>query len=195
MAVTLNEAHGFVSVNTSFGSVKASHLYKGANVVDGNGAIELTSVQGDIYTKTSFGSIYVENVKGKFTGQDSNGSVTGKGIEGDATVNTSFSGVTLEGVSGKISVENQNGAVDVTASGSSCKDIIIKTSFSHIGLRLPGNAGYSLKARTSFGHITSQLPITTSGTFGPDSMEGTIGGGGCTLELSNSNGNIDISRN
>jgi DUF4097 and DUF4098 domain-containing protein YvlB len=192
--VHVTEAQGFVSVNSSFGTVKGSQLYKGANVVTGNGGIELTNVQGEIYAKTSFGSIYAENVKGKFTAQDSNGSVTAKAIEGDASVTTSFSGVSLEGVGGKITVENQNGAVDVTASGSSCKDVSLRTSFSHIGVRLPANAGYRIKARTSFGRINSQMPITASGAMGGDSLEGTIGNGGCLLELTNSNGNIDISK-
>jgi len=40
----------------------------------------------------------------------------------------------------------------------------------------------------------SQLPITASGAMGGDSLEGTIGNGGCTLDLTNSNGNIDISK-
>src|SRR5262249_22257457 len=181
-------------VNSSFGTVKASELHKGANVVTGNGSIELSNVQGEVYVKTSFGSIYVENVKGNLTAQDSNGSVTGKNIQGDAAVTTSFSGVSLEGVGGKIAVENQNGAVDVAAAGSGCKDVSLRTSFSHIGVRLPANAGYRIKAKTSFGRINSQLPITASGTMGGDSLEGTIGNGGCTLDLTNSNGNIDISK-
>jgi len=96
----------------------------------------------------------VENVKGKFTAQDSNGSVTAKGIQGDVSVDTSFSGVTLEGVSGTVRVANQNGGIDVTAnSGTGCKDIRLKTSFSHLGVRVPANAGYKMTAHTSFGHI------------------------------------------
>ena len=154
----------------------------------------MSNVQGEVYAKTSFGSIYAENIKGKFTAQDSNGSVTAKNVEGDASVTTSFSGVSLEGVGGKIAVENQNGAVEVTAAGSNCKDVSIRTSFSHIGIRLPANAGYRIKAKTSFGRINSQLPITASGAMGGDSLEGTIGNGGCALDLTNSNGNIDISK-
>jgi hypothetical protein len=137
----------------------------------------------------------VENVKGKFTAQDSNGAVSARGVEGDATVDTSFSGVTLENISGKILVNNQNGAIDVTASSSSgCKDIVLKTSFSHIAVRVPGNAGYKVNAHTSFGHITTELPITATGTMGGDSLTGVIGNGACSLGLQNSNGNIEITR-
>jgi len=155
----------------------------------------LSDIEGDVFTKTSFGAIHVENVRGKFTAQDSNGSVTAKGIQGDASVDTSFSGVTLEGVGGTVRVANQNGGIDVTAnSGSGCKDIKLKTSFSRIGVRVPANAGYKLNARTSFGHINTELPVTSTGSMGGDSLNGTIGNGACIMELSNSNGNIDISR-
>jgi hypothetical protein len=193
-AVHVTDVQGFVSATSSFGTVKGSQLFKGANVVTGNGSIELSNVQGEVFAKTSFGSIYAENVKGKFTAQDSNGSVTAKNVEGDANVTTSFSGVSLEAVGGRITVENQNGAVDVTASGSGCQDVSIRTSFSHIGIRLPAARGYRIKAKTSFGRIHSELPITASGAMGGDSLEGTIGNGGCTLDLTNSNGNIDIAK-
>ena len=194
-SVRLNEIRGFVSATTSFGSVTATHLYKGANIVTGNGAIELNNAEGDVYTKTSFGSVHVENVKGKFTAQDSNGAVTAKTIAGDVSVDTSFSGVSLENIAGKIRVNNQNGAIDVTAASSSnCKDISLKTSFSHIVVRILSNAGYKINAHTSFGHVSTELPITATGTIGGDSLNGTIGNGACSLDLMNSNGNIEIVR-
>jgi hypothetical protein len=70
----------------------------------------------------------------------------------------------------------------------------LKTSFAPIQVRLPGDAGYELTARTSFGHISSALPVTSTGTIGGDSLNGKIGNGGCTLSLTNSNGNIEIAK-
>jgi len=103
--------------------------------------------------------------------------------------------VTLENIGGKILVNNQNGAIDViAASGSSCKDISLNTSFSHIAISVPANGGYKVTARTSFGHINSELPITATGTMSGDSLNGTIGNGTCALILQNSNGNIEITR-
>jgi hypothetical protein len=91
-------------------------------------------------------------------------------------------------------VDNQNGAIEVTALSDSCKDISLKTSFSHIVVRIPSNGGYRVSARTSFGKISSELPITSTGTIGSDVLNGTIGNGACTLELANSNGSIEISK-
>jgi len=110
-------------------------------------------------------------------------------------VDTSFSGVTLDGIGGKIRVDNQNGAIEVSAKpGSPCHDITLKTSFSHLSVRIPANAGYKVSAHTSFGHVSTELPITATGTMGGDSLNGTIGDGACTLGLNNSNGNIEIGR-
>jgi hypothetical protein len=36
------------------------------------------------------------------------------------------------------------------------------------------------------------LPITATGNIGGDSLSGTIGPGGCQLQLSDSNDNIEI---
>jgi len=47
-------------------------------------------------------------------------------------------------------------------------------------------------ARTSFGSIRSEMPLTASGTIGADSLNGRIGAGGCTLSLTDSNGNVEI---
>jgi hypothetical protein len=145
--------------------------------------------------KTSFGSVEVKNIKGNFTAQDTNGAVTASAISGDAGVDTSFGGVSLNGVGGKIRVDNQNGAIEATASeSSSCKDISLKTSFSHVIVRLPPNGGYKVSAHTSFGKISTDLPITATGTMGSDVLNGTIGNGACTLDLANTNGSIEIAK-
>jgi hypothetical protein len=47
-------------------------------------------------------------------------------------------------------------------------------------------------ARTSFGRIKSDLPVSVSGITSNDELNGTIGGGGCELRLTNSNGAIEI---
>ena len=74
---------------------------------------------------------------------------------------------------------------------SPCKPVSLKTSFSSIRVSLPGNAGYSVSARTSFGHIRSAIPVTTT-SVGDDTLIGTIGRGGCRLDLATSNGSITI---
>jgi hypothetical protein len=192
--VSVRDARGSVTLRTSFGAIEASSIPKGIRAVTGNGAITLSDIGADTYAKTSFGSISAERINGNLTAEDSNGSVTARNVRGDATVTTSFSGVTLESIGGRVTVDNQNGAIFVTAvhPSSGCRDISLKTSFSSIRVGIPDGVGYNLTAHTSFGRITSDLPVTASGNIGGDSLNGTIGSGGCRLQLTDSNGSIEI---
>src|SRR6267154_422532 len=193
--VQVREIHGITNIKSSFGKVDAANLYKAATLVTGNGNIEANGVDGDLFAKTSFGSVDAKNIKGNLTAQDTNGAVTASAVSGDAGVDTSFGSVNLDGVGGKIRVNNQNGAIEVTAASSgACKDIVLKTSFSHVIVRIPATSGYKVSAHTSFGRISSELPITATGTMGSDALEGTIGNGACALGLSNSNGSIEIAK-
>jgi DUF4097 and DUF4098 domain-containing protein YvlB len=193
--VKVTEVRGFTAVKSSFGTVDARGLHQGVRVDTGNGNIVLNDVEGDVFAKTSFGSIQAQNIQGALTAQDSNGSVTAGPVSGDASVNTSFSGVTLTGVGGKIRVDNQNGGIEVTANRQQgCRDISLKTSFSHILVRIPATAGFKVTAHTSFGQISSELPVASTGSLGQNSLTGTIGNGACLMELNNSNGNIAIAK-
>jgi len=192
--ISVQEVKGKSTLKTSFGAIEASGLRKGVRATTGNGHITLNDVGGDTFAKTSFGSVTIQRVNGNLSVDNSNGLVTASSVKGDATAKTSFGAVTLDDISGSITVDNQNGAVMLSAARTSpgCKSITVKTSFAPVQVRLPEGAGYNVTAHTSFGRISSDLPVTTSGQLGGDSLNGKIGNGGCTLSLTNSNGSIEI---
>jgi DUF4097 and DUF4098 domain-containing protein YvlB len=124
-------------------------------------------------------------------------------IKGFANVRTSFSPVILDDVGGSIDVDNQNGLVELTGlrgkgAGAQCNAIVAKTAFGPIRIQLPNDASYAVSARTSFGRITSDLPLTMEGPLGGSgsstSVTGKIGGGECELRLTNGNGDIALLR-
>ncbi|PYU67148.1 MAG: hypothetical protein DMG49_19760 [Acidobacteria bacterium] len=171
--ITVRDARGSVTLKSSFGAIEAANVPKGIRAITGNGGITLTDIGGDAFAKTSFGSVSTERIGGNLT-----------------------VGVTLESIGGRITVNNQNGAISVTAMrpASACRDIFLKTSFSSIRVRIPEGLGYNLTARTSFGRISSELPVTSTGSIGGDTLSGTIGSGGCQLQLTDSNGSIEIAK-
>jgi DUF4097 and DUF4098 domain-containing protein YvlB len=123
-----------------------------------------------------------------------NGGVRVINARGPVTVTTTFGPVELRNVEGKVDVRNQNGAIDASAIAKpgACHDITLTTTFSYIQVQVP-NAGYAVTAQTSFGTIRSDVPITATGTMGGEGrLSGTIGAGGCALQLTNSNGDIRI---
>ncbi len=78
--------------------------------------------------------------------------------------------------------------------GKACQKILVRTSFAPIQVALLEGAAYSVTARTSFGKIQSEVPITATGTISEQSLTGKIGDGRCEMSLSDSNGNIEITK-
>ena len=61
-----------------------------------------------------------------------------------------------------------------------------------IRVALDPQGGYRVAARTSFGKVSTELPIGVEGSLRGDAISGKIGDGRCEVELSNRNGNIEI---
>ena len=90
-------------------------------------------------------------------------------------------------------MRNQNGSVEVgVAPGAACSKVSLATSFAAIRLTVPAEMGFDLTSSTSFGSIRSDVPVTTTGTIGKDTLRGTVSGGGCPVSLTNANGDIEI---
>jgi hypothetical protein len=191
--VTLREVAGAADVRSTFGRIEVAGAPKGVRVVGGNGEVAISNV-GPAYVRTSFGLVHAAGVAGSLEVENSNGAVNAADVKGPVTVRTSFGAVVLARVDGPlVEVRNQNGAVEVDATGGhGCTRITLVTSFAPIRVRLAESVGYDVTARTSFGSIRSELPITASGSLGPDTLNGRIGAGGCALSLTDGNGNIEI---
>jgi DUF4097 and DUF4098 domain-containing protein YvlB len=119
--------------------------------------------------------------------------VTASEIAGSARVRTSFASVFLKGIDGPVDVENQNGSISVAGLKRSCSDLTLRTTYAPIKVALPASGGYNVDARTSYGSINTDVPITIN-RKSDNNLSGTIGNGGCKLELATSNGNITITR-
>ena len=199
--LTLRNENGGVEVRDVAGSATVATSFASANVTNVRGPLDLSANNGNVTVsdagrtsiRNSFGSVRATTIGGDADVQNQNGSVTLSGVKGGAKIRTSFASVFLKDVDGAISVDNQNGAIGVTdLPAGKCRDISLKTNFSSIRVALPHGAGYNLHARTSFGSIHSNIPITTSGDVSRENLTGTINGGGCRLELETANGNVTI---
>ena len=194
-AIALQDARGGAELSTRFGRVDALSVKGGLRVSAANGPVKVTDVDGPVYIKTSFGPIEAERVRGALTAENSSGSVSATGIGGSARVSTSFGPVLLREVDGRLDVINKSGSVEAwpTVRPGTCHDVMLTTSFSPMVVHLP-DTGYAVAARTTFGRIQADVPITASGSLGGNIVSGTIGRGGCALQLTNSSGDIRIFR-
>lgn len=195
-SIRLSTVTGRAEVRGSFGSIEVTGVRQGARIISGNGSVMATDIGGETYVKTSFGLARAERIEGSLTVENSNGGVRALNVKGSASARTSFSSVVLQDVGGSVDVDNQNGAVEVSGvmvkSGARCNAFVVRTSFAPIRIFLPEDAGLTLAARTSFGRITSELPIVVTAALTSDSLIGKLGNGECEVRLTNSNGGIEI---
>ncbi len=183
---------GSITIVNSFGPTEVSDVRRDVRIESGNASVVVQKAGGSASIKTSFGMIQATDIGGSVSAENSNGSVKVSNAKG-AQVITSFGSVSLDGISGPIQVENQNGTVDAGSTlRGSCQPISIRTSFSTLRVRLQPDASYRVSAKTSFGKIRSEFPLTVSGSLSNDEVNGSLGSGRCEMRLSDNNGTIEI---
>jgi hypothetical protein len=183
---------GTLTIVNSFGATEISDVKRDLRIESGNGSVTAQKIGGAANLKTSFGMVQASDIGGLLTVENSNGSVKGSNAKG-AQIRTSFGSVSLDGIAGPIQVENQNGAVDATSvMRGGCQPISLRTSFSTLRVHLPADASYRVSAKTSFGKISSEFPLSVSGALSNDELNGTLGSGRCEMRLTDNNGAIEI---
>ena len=145
--------------------------------------VELTRVE------TSNGPIDVEGTDASAHLHTSNGPVRVTDVSGEIEVETSNGPVRVANASGPAKLRTSNGPIDLME--DSVHEVHARTSNGPITLRIPSDAGAVLRAHTSNGSVHSDFDIRTGD---PDSNDvaGTIGRGGPVLDLSTSNGPIQL---
>jgi len=182
-----------VTIRDSFGSIELENINGALDAETANGKISVRDARGGVILKTSFGAIEASDIPKGIRALTANGEIHLTDVGGDTYAKTSFGGILMERIGGRIEAENQNGAISATSRpANDCRDISLKTSFSSIRIGLPAGAGYNVSAHTSLGRVSSELPVTVNGTTNGETLNGTIGSGGCQLQLTNSNGSIEI---
>jgi hypothetical protein len=185
-------------------------------IVSSNGSIRVEDIEGQARLSTSNGGLRVTRLKGDLDGTTSNGGVNLQGLTGAASVRTSNGGIQVDGVRGRFDATTSNGGVDVrlsdieagnparirTSNGSinltldrAAADVIATTSNGGITVRMPASVNARVKAHTSNARISTDFAVNATGEMGKSRLEGTIGSGGPTLDLSTSNGSIRLTKN
>jgi hypothetical protein len=191
-AVRAANITGSAALRTTFGRIDFNSIGKMLNVRASNSNVSGENVGDSATIETTFGSVSMRGMKNRVRVTASNTSVSLTDIAGEVYARTTFNGVNISNAAGPVTVESQNGSVTVESRSPRCQTVSLSTTFGPIRITVPDGVGYNISARTTFGQITTHSPVTTSGTTTAGSLQGTIGGGGCSLRLVGQNANIDI---
>ncbi len=182
---------------SSNGAIRIHDMTSEARVETSNGAVHIENVTGNVNAHTSNGAIELDSVTGKLTLKTSNGRVRAEEITGQCEAETSNGPVALrfkDAPEGPVRVHTSNGSVDLTLNKSPKNSVTAETSNGSITVELPGNLAARLNAHTSGSNISSDFDVASSGDSEKEKhrLEGNIGGGGPSIDLSTNNGGIHL---
>ncbi|MGC1969643.1 MAG: DUF4097 family beta strand repeat-containing protein [Candidatus Acidiferrales bacterium] len=173
------------------GSVRFSNIGAETHVRTGSGDIELNAIHGPARATAGSGGIRAIGIAGGLTASSGSGNVRlEQTAAGDVEIGTGSGDVEIKGAKGAVKV--QTGSGSITAQGDPAGDWRLHTGSGNVSVELPQQAAFNLVARTSSGSIDSSREIAVQGKLSPRELEGKVGGGGPTVELSTSSGSIQI---
>jgi DUF4097 and DUF4098 domain-containing protein YvlB len=130
----------------------------------------------------------------RFVGRTVNGAIDGESLTGPADAKTVNGSVRLS-TTGTATANTVNGSITATMGrGDWAEGASFKTVNGGITLTIGGDLNADVTAETLNGSITSDFPMTVTGSFSPRRLRGTIGAGGRELSLSTVNGSIKLLR-
>ena len=196
------QALGDLELETSFSALSLDDFSAAAlSAETENGAVRLErgTVSGALSAGSSFGSITVKAVAAEsYTLVSSNGTIILDGASGRLDLRTSFGSISVRGAENAVlALESSNGNISFSGSLDPEESHYAETSFGGIDLEIPAGSAFEIALQTSFGRITSDIPISLSGSISQSPSEnhwqGSTNGGGPLLRAETSNGDIAIS--
>ncbi len=182
---------GPADASSGSGSVRLSNIGAETHARTGSGDIELNAIHGPARATAGSGGIHAIGIAGGLTASSGSGSVKlEQTAAGDVEIGTGSGDVEIKGAKGAVKV--QTGSGSITAQGDPAGDWRLHTGSGDVRVELPQQASFNLVARTSSGSIDSSREIAVQGKLSPRELQGKVGGGGPTVELSTSSGSIQI---
>ncbi len=185
-------------VTSSNGAILVERVGSASHMKTSNGSIRVVDTAGDLELRTSNGQIEVERLKGNLSARSSNGKVRAEDVSGNCDVETSNASINIrvsEPTAAPVKLSTSNGAIELTMEKAPKGDIRAESSNGSITVKLPSNTGARVTADTSNSSISSEFDMMTQGGSDREKknhLNGTIGSGGPTIDLTTRNGHIRI---
>lgn len=180
-----------LSARTGSGDVRVGAIGADADLRSGSGDIEVDGVAGTARINTGSGGVRATGIGAGLHASTGSGDIdatlTGKG---DVQTSTGSGSIRLAGVTGAVNASTGSG--DVNVAGTPTDTWKVSTASGSVAVAVPGDAGFTLDARTSSGSLDLDVPLATQGPTDRRRVQGAVRGGGPTLELSTASGSIRV---
>ncbi|HVS63914.1 MAG TPA: DUF4097 family beta strand repeat-containing protein [Thermoanaerobaculia bacterium] len=198
-----------VEASSSGGSISVASLAGDVDVRTSGGSLSIAGLDGSVIGRTSGGSIRVGAITGDADVSTSGGSISVGAADGRVRASTSGGSITIESGSevvartsgGSIEVREVRGTIEATTSGGTVRaylseqptaDCHLSSSGGSVEVFLAEDLALDLDAHASGGRVSSELPVSVSGSLSRDRLRGNLNGGGPELRLRSSGGGVRI---
>jgi hypothetical protein len=189
--VTAGEITGNVTVKTSGGKLGFKHLEGTLTANTSGGSIAVEDCRGPIEIETSGGDIAVADGTGNLDAKTSGGRIDVRNFSGDTEVRTSGGNLSLQRITGKIIGKTSGGSIRASIPDAAVGDVRLQTRAGNRDVCVPATATGDIEASTSVGEVFSRLALETS-DVDREHLRGKLNGGGKSVKLETSAGNITI---
>lgn len=183
-----------VTLNTSGGDIAVASLRGNVHARTSGGDLEFERIDGDIDASTSGGDIKLVEGTARARLSTSGGDIEVDRANGPTQVSTSGGDITLRSVAQLNSATTSGGDVRATITEPLKQDTLLSTSGGDVEVKIAPGAGFHLDASTSGGDVRADgLTITIEkGGSGKNRLAGSVNGGGPSLKLRSSGGDVRI---
>ncbi len=197
--IKVSSAKGKINAETGGGSVVVVSGMQGAVLETGGGSIEVQRCSGPLKVTTGGGSIELGEIAGPAEIETGGGSIRLNSATGAVRAETGGGSITLNGVPTAKAETGAGGIVAKFVTGNDRTDSVLETSAGDITVYLAPNLGITIRASIDLanGHRIrsdfSEIRVTTEGgEWGPGTAtaEGSLNGGGPTLKVRTTTGDI-----
>jgi DUF4097 and DUF4098 domain-containing protein YvlB len=204
-SIEVRQANGKVVAETGGGSVEIQSCGQGAVVETGGSSITVRHCNGKVKVSTGGGSVDLSDIGGPAEIETGGGSIHLTSAKGHVHAETGGGGIELYGVP-SASAETGAGGITVklvNTGGGERSDSDLETGAGDITVYIASDVAVNVRASVDMGnghHITSDFPDIHIGSegdkWGPKTLtaEGTLNGGGPTVKVHTSSGDICFKR-
>jgi putative adhesin len=146
--------------------------------------------QTQLKTTTGAGNQRIQGIQLAVTARSGAGTISVEQCTGDARLETG---------AGRIDVRDQEGALDVGTGAGSVEvrgtpkhDWRVRVGAGGIHLKVPRASSFDLDARSGFGAVSIASGLKVGGSISSRRVQGKVGNGGPTVDLSSGAGSINI---
>ncbi len=131
--------------------------------------------RSDLDLNLTNGAVSVTDVAGRLKLKSTNGKIEATRISGEMDAHTTNGSIAAE-----FTQLSKDGRSDFSTTNGSIK------------IQLPSEAAAEVKGKTVNGSINTDFPLEVSGKYNSKKLSGTINGGGSTMDISTTNGSIEL---